>query len=110
MESYRSASGCIGCRIGSLTAKEGVNPDIEVHSPLEDLRSRISFLLRPSNECGSCSAVGSMVFKVECRIRATESCLATVCLGLARQTSSCPKEFDFEHHGHVVRGEVDRVR
>jgi len=49
-------------------------------------------------------------FQVEWRIRATESCLATVCLGLARQTSSCPKEFDFEHHGHVVRGEVDRVR
>jgi len=41
---------------------------------LKDPLSRISFLLLPSNECGSCSAVGSMVFKVEWRVRATESC------------------------------------
>jgi len=44
-----------------------------------------------------------MVFKVEWRIRATESCLATVCLGLARQTSSWPKEFDFELERRAVQ-------
>ncbi len=99
----------LGCRFGSLTAKEGVNLDIEVHSPLER-PSEPDIVPPPAlNECDSCSALRSMVFKVECRIRATESCLATVCLGLARQTSSCPKEFNFEHHGHVVRGDVDRV-
>jgi len=59
-----------------------------------DPRSRMLFLRRPSNECGSCSAEGSTVWRAEWRILAIESWRATKVGGRARQSSSWPRVLD----------------